>query len=326
MATMRLITRPLVAVAVAVFAATGGAAAQALAPAGAKGTLTVEYLYDHTGQAFGKERQDRWRVKRSVQIEAQLVAGKPGSAPTMQPLDALQLGKIDQQRAQFDKLNQAMAPTMAGVQALMAKCGSDDVCMEREGAKLAMAMAGTQDKAAMQNLGRETSAAMTKDAALYQVWSGVSQRGRYTIDETLQHKVVDPLCHKRPGLLCTHDTRREGGGELPAAASSLAAVEVDLRTNKLALRLPIPAGTLPFSQTTSTDEPQPNGKPPAPKTETAQFVLRTTADGKIASEKALVVPLSGGTWRSQSGEQVVALAGAGAEGGKLVVRWRFTAR
>jgi len=301
------------------------AAAQGLAPPGAKGTLTVEYLYDHSGQAIGKERQDRWRVKRSVQIEAQLVAGKPGSAPTMQPLDAQQLGKIDQQRAQFDKVNQAMAPSAGGVQAVMARCGNDEACMERETMKLAMAMAGSQDKAAMQNLGRETSAVMAPDAAKYQVWGAVSQRGRYTIDETLQRKVVDPLCHKVPGLLCTHDTVRKGGGELTAAASSLAAVEVDLRTNKLALRLPIPVGALPFSQTTTTDEPQPNGKPPAPKSETAQFVLRTTVDGKISPVKALVVPLSGAAWRSQAGEQTVQLPGGGAEGGQLVVRWRFTA-
>lgn len=252
------------------------------------------------------------------------MAGKPASVPTMQPLDAQQLGKVDQQRAQADKVSKQMAPAMAGVQALMAKCGNDDACVERESAKLAMAFAGTQDPVAMQALGRETSAAMKPDAALYQVWGGVSQRGRYAIDETLQTKVVDPLCHKMPGLLCTHDTVRKGGGELPAAASSLAAVEVDLRTSKLALRLPIPVGALPYTQTTSTDEPLPSGKPPAPKTETDQFVLRTTADGKIASEKALVVPLSG-AWRSQAGEQVVALAGGGAEGGKLVVKWRFTA-
>jgi hypothetical protein len=308
---------------VALAAAAGGAAAQGLALAGAKGTLRVEYLYEFSGQALGKERQDRWRVQRSVQIEAQLVAGKPASVPTMQPLDAQQLGKIDQQRAQVDKVSKAMAPSMAGVQALMAQCGTDAACMERETAKLALAMAGQQDKAAMQGLGRETSAAMKQDAALYQVWGGASQSGRYMIDETLQSKVVDPLCHKMPGLLCTHDTVRKGSGELPAAASTLAAVEVDLRTHKLALRLPIPAGTIPYSQTRTTDEPQPNGKPPPPRTEAAQFVLRTTADGKITSEKPLVVPLAG-AWRSQAGEQVVPLKGDGAEGGKLLVRWRFS--
>jgi hypothetical protein len=304
----------------------GNAAAQALAAPGAKGTLTVEYLYEHTGQAIGKERQDRWRIRRSVQLEAQLVAGKPASVPTMQPLDAQQLGKIDQQRAQVDKVSKAMAPSMASVQALMAKCGNDDACMEREGAKLAQALSAQQrDPTADQALGRETSAVMAQDAAKYQVWGGVAQRGRFTIDETLQSKVIDPLCHKMPGLLCTHDTVRKGGAELPAAASSLAAVEVDLRSNRLALRLPIPVGALPVTQTTRTDEPLPSGTPPPAKTETVQFVLRTTADGKIAPDKALVVPLSGAAWRSQAGEQVVTLGGGGAEGGKLLVRWRFSA-
>jgi hypothetical protein len=301
------------------------AAAQSLAPSGAKGTLTVEYVYDHSGQAIGKERQERWRIKRSVQIEAQVVADKPASVPTMQPLDAQQTGKIDQQRAQVDKLAQQMAPTMAGVQALLAKCGDNEACIERETAKLGFGMAGTQDLAAAQAQGRQISALMQQDAPKVQLWRAVAQRGRYSIDETLQRKVVDPLCHKMPGLLCTHDTVRKGGGELPAAASSIGAVEVDLRTNKLALRLPIPAGALAYTQTTATDEPLPNGNAPAPKTETAQFVLRTTANGQITSEKALVVPLSGGAWRSQAGEQVVALKGDGAEGGKLIVRWRFVA-
>jgi hypothetical protein len=115
---------------------------------------------------------------------------------------------------------------------------------------------------------------------------------------------------------------RQGGGDLPNGPSG-GAVEVDQRSGRLALRLPVPAGPLAYSQTSSTDQPLPNGKAPPPTTETRQLVLRTTEDGRVAPPQPLLVPLQG-NGRSQAGEQVVALKGAGAEGGKLIVRWRFS--
>ncbi len=69
-------------------------AADAFAPAGAKATLSVEYLYESTGKKQDRNDRREWASKRSVNMVADLVSQAPLPLPTMQALDAAQTAKI----------------------------------------------------------------------------------------------------------------------------------------------------------------------------------------------------------------------------------------
>ena len=51
-------------------------------------------------------------------------------------------------------------------------------------------------------------------------------------------------------------------------------------------------------------------------------VFRVNAAGSVTHDKPLTVALNG-SWRSQVGEQVIALKGEFGDAGKLTIRWRF---
>src|SRR5688572_4758171 len=71
-------------------------AADAFAPAGAKATLSVDYVYESAGTKRSEGLYDpyEWRVKRSASLVAQLVAELPTALPTLQPLDAAQTAQL----------------------------------------------------------------------------------------------------------------------------------------------------------------------------------------------------------------------------------------
>lgn len=299
-------------------------AAGAFATVGTKATLSVEYLYESVGKKQDINDLREWRSKRSVSMVADLTSQPPTPLPTMQALDATQTAKLDKQAAQVKKMHTEMAPMTADIEKIMARCGEDEKCIEREVMKMGTAMAGTPQADAMLKSGKETAEMVKPGDPRYQAWSATAQRGSYVIDETAHSVLADPAC--QPSLHCTRNEVRKGSGDLPSQSATAKdvglfyAVEVDTEKNTLTVTPPVPLLPLPYTETITTDLPERYQETPIPKgPQPQQLVFRTSADG---NNKPFTVALKGG-WRSQSGEQVGQVKG---EGGKLTVRWRFQAQ
>lgn len=308
-------------------------AADAFAPAGAKATLTVDYVYESAGKKRSEGMYDpyEWRVKRTVNLVADLAAQPATAMPTLQALDASQNAALKDKSRKAQGVATQMEPMMADVQKIMAKCGENEACITRESQKLGEAMRGTPKMDAAMNAKKDMQALSTPDASRYQAWHATAQRGSYLIDETAHVSIPDPDCASRPRQRCTRDEVRKGSGEVPlppeakknrGAAAGLSAVEVDSGKNTLTLRLPAPMLPLPYTETITTDEPAGSHDKPTPKgPQKKQHSFRVG----VTPDKPLTVALKGG-WRSQSGEQVVPLKGEFGDAGKLTIRWRFNAR
>jgi hypothetical protein len=304
-------------------------AADAFAPVGAKATLSVEYRFEAAGRTQDKYDLREWRVKRGADVVAELVAQKPQPLPAMQPLQAGQAAKIQQQQAQAQKAAKQMAPMMADVQAIIARCGEDEKCIERETMKLGASMSGSAQLDTTLKTGKETAAVMQPGADRYQRWQGRTQNVSYALDESWHVVHADPICMTLPKARCTHDMTRKGGGDM-APTPSTAQVEIDAQAGTMILQLAVPLGVLAYVETQTTDEPPGTHDTPTPKgSRDGQMPLPVSADGK-PNPALLTVALKGG-WRSQTGEQTVAMGagswhGASGEGGTLRMRWRFAAQ
>jgi len=299
-------------------------AADAFAPVGANAVLSVEYLYESAGKKQDKNDLREWHFKRRVSLVADLVSQSPTPLPTMQAFDAAQTSKLSKQAGQMQKMAADMAPMTAEVGKIMAKCGGDEKCVEREIMKMGAAMAGTPGADAMLKSGKETAEAVQPGASRYQLWYAIAQKGSYAIDETAHSVLADPIC--QPTLHCTRNEVRKGSGDLsPLSATKkdvglFYAAEVDTAKNTLTVTLPVPLSPLPYTETITTNEPDGARDTPTPKgPRSKQMVFRTSADG---NNKPFTVALKGG-WHTQSGEKVVRVKG---DSGKLTVRWRFQAQ
>ena len=299
------------------------------ASVGAKATLTVEYRFEARGRKQDKYDLHEWTVRREAELVAELQAGKPAPLPALQALDAAQTAKLGHQQAQMQKAQQQMAPMMAGAEAIVAKCGDDEKCLEREAMKMGAALAGTQQLGDTLKTGRETAAVMKPGADRYQLWTGTAQQGRYTVDEAWHVVHADPICMRLPKARCTHDLSRQGDGAF-APGRTAAMAELDLQAATLIVQLPMPHAPLAVVETHTTDEPSGTHSVATPQgPQPAQLPLRLTADGK-STIAPIRIALKGG-WRSQSGEQVVPMGagawhGAPGDGGRLVVKSRFSAQ
>jgi hypothetical protein len=306
---------------------------QDFAPAGTKATLSVEYRYESKGQTAGsrsaKYELHEWRTLRTVDMTAELAAAKPLPMPSLQAPDAAAAASAQRQNAQAQAQAQRaaaqMAPMMAGAEAIVARCGNDEKCIEREVMKMGAGMSGTAQVDSALAAGRETVASNQPGANRYQAWRAVSLKGRYAIEGSERIVHADPGCMSLPQGRCTRDTQSKGAGDVPPVPGGRggpAAVEVDTQARTLTLQLPVPMGVLPYTDTVNSNEPKSTQEVP-PGVHARQLKFVTTADGKVGPDNPFSVPLKGG-WRSQSGEQVLQVNGEGPEGGTLTIRWRFS--
>jgi hypothetical protein len=321
----------LVAAAVPALAMSAAHAADAFAPTGAKATLTVDYVYESTGKKRSEGQYDpyEWQVRRSVNLVVELAARPATGMPTLQAPDASQMAALKDKGRKVQAVHTDMAPMMADVEKIMAKCGENEACITRESQKLGEAMRGTPKMDAAMNAKKDAQALAAPDALRYQAWHATAQRGTYLIYETAHVSVPDPLCNSRPRHRCTRDELRQGSGEVPlppearksrGAAVGISAAEVDAGKNTLTLRLPVPMFPLPYTETITTDEPAGGRDTPTPKG--PQKKQHSFRSGITSDNKPLTVALKGG-WRTQTGEQVVPLKGEFGNAGNLTIRWRF---
>jgi hypothetical protein len=298
------------------------AGAADFAPKGAKAVLTAEYVYTSSGRRADKYDSHEWQVRRSVAMRSELVAGAPTPLASLQPPDAQQIATIERQKVQAEKASRQMAPMMAGAEAIVAKCGEDEKCLEREAMKMGAAMAGTKQLDDTLKTGRETAAVMQPGAPRYQAWQATSLSGSYQIEESAKIVDADPLCMERPGARCHREEKRSGSGAVPPppdadakrGVAGVAAAEVDAQGRTLFLRLPQPLNVLACTETIVSDKPGFGGSG-VPRPCRQNFA----AAGRVG---VLQVALPAGA-RSAAGEQTLAIAGTAGEGGQLVVRWRF---
>jgi hypothetical protein len=308
-------------------------AADAFAPAGAKATLSVDYIYESAGSKRSEGLYDpyEWRVKRSASLVAHLSAEPPTAMPTLQPLDAAQSGQLKSLGDKTQVAATKMAPLMADAEKIMAKCGDDEACITREAQKMGAALHGTPQMASAM-AAKKDAQQLGAGAPRHQAWRATAQKGTYAIDERVQVSVTDPICTNRPRHRCNRTEVRSGAGEIPLpvaaksdarGAAGLGAVEVDSGANTLTLRLPVPLFPLPYTETITSDEPAGTHDTPTPKGPQQKLLrLRVNAAGAVTHDKPTTVALKGG-WRSQSGEQSMSLKGEFGDSGTLVVRWRF---
>lgn len=310
-------------------------AAEAFAPVGTKATVSVEYRYESQGSVKGSADRvyvvREWRVVRQAQVVAELVAGKPQPLSQTQALEPAQLARLQQQGAQAQRAASQMAPMMASAEAIVARCGGDEKCIEREVMRMGAGLAGTKQLADAQRVGRETDEATKPGAHRYQLWQGRTQKTSYSVDELWHVVHADPLCVSLPRGQCVHDLTRKGAGDA-AHPRTAATMEFDIQ-GLLFLMLPVPQGALEGTETHNTNEPAGTHDWEVPKgpRKVLLSVLPPSTDKPVPAPIRVALTSGSGGWRSQSGEQVVALGagswhGASGEGGRLVIRWRLNAQ
>jgi len=282
-----------------------------------KGTLSVEYVYESAGRTQDQNDLHEWRSNHTVKLAAEMVAQAPQPLPSMQALDAAQTADLQKKQALTTSALQKMAPTMGDVQAIVARCGEDEACIEKAITKYGMSMQMTPE---MESAREDVAEVAKQGAPRYQMWRATAQKGTYSIDESAHDVVADPICR---ALHCTSDQTRKGAGDVPrasaaktdaSAAAGVAMLEVDSSAKTMTMLLPVPLNALPYTQTLTTDNPEQHGG---------------TTQGQLGFPKASAKPLQvtlKGVALDQSGESVTKVEGANAEGGTLTVRWHFSAK
>jgi hypothetical protein len=310
-------------------------AAESFAANGAKGTLTVDYIYSSSGRQREEGGYDpyEWKVTRQLSFVVEVAAQAPTAMPTVQGMNGAQTAELKGMQANAQSAAAAYAPMMASAEKIAAKCGNDEACITREVQKMGMGMQGTGQGEAMKRDAKSLQGAA--GSLRYQAWRPVSERGTYSIDEVVNISNADPICTARPRHRCTRKEVRKGSGAVPPppqqgkgkpAYAGMAAVEFDAGASTLTISPPAALSMLPYSETITSDEPEGTyDKPIAHGTHPGNMMMRVGASGSGYQPEAFTVALKGG-YRDQSGEKVVNLKGRRHETGTLTVRWRFTAR
>jgi len=287
----------------------------------AKGTLEVEYTYDSSGKTKDSYDVHEWQVKRVMKMTAQMTADATSPMPSLHQMDAAQQADLQAKHARAmasgAKAQQKMAPMMGDIQAIMAKCGEDEACIEKAVTSYGMSQQMTPELESAQQDVKDVAEASKPGAPRYQMWHATGQKGTYTIDEKVHLIDSDPICMEVPGAggRCTIDTSGHGGGDIPAAptldgAAGISAVEFDSVGKTLMIRLPVPIGMLNYSETMTSNHPE---KKAGTTTKSIRFPPEV---------KPLTASIKGNA-QGQSGEETIKLSGKAEDGGTLTVRWRF---
>src|SRR5450759_4108937 len=159
--------------------ATAAYAADAFAPAGAKATLSVDYVYESAGKKRSEGMYDpyEWRVKRRGKLVAELAAQSATAMPTVQAIDASQMAELKGKSKKAQSVATQMAPMTADVQKIMAKCGEDEACLTRETQKMGAAMQGTPQMATAMSAKKDAQELAKPGAMRYQAWRPTAQKG-----------------------------------------------------------------------------------------------------------------------------------------------------
>ena len=126
----------------ALTALSASARGDVLAAKGAKGTLEVEYVFESSGKKADQNDSREWRVKRTLKLNADMVAQAPQPYSTLHDMTAGEKTDLKKKQAATQSAQQKMAPTSAAIEKIMAKCGEDEACISREVQALGFSMQG----------------------------------------------------------------------------------------------------------------------------------------------------------------------------------------
>jgi|GEM_PF-1871901 len=310
------------------------ALSQEIVPAGTKAVLTVEYEYVSAGERKDKYDTNTWSIRRVATVTATLKAEKPMTMPALHKMEQAQVADLENKQAAATRAAGAMEPMMNDVMALMAKCGEDEACLEREVAAYGMGNSEEINKTRGQ-VAPDFATAAQQGPNRYQIWGATGrQTGTYEIAEKFRYIDADPICVARPGQRCTTTVERIGKGQIPlppdmkptdkrvAGASML---EVDSAGKTMILQLPVPMMVLAFDEQTISDDPETtNG------TDKKQISFPPYKD----VTKPITLPLTG-SLIGKSGRETIKVKGSSndsrtldptaGEDGELVIRWSFKA-
>lgn len=299
--------------------------AQLLVPKGAKGTLTVDYVFTSSGKytTGKKEAIDIWSVKRNVTMTTQYAADPPQAFGTLHQDDGKQKADMATLQAKTMSANKKLEPMQNDVMALAAKCGitmdgaavsaaeekAQEACMEKAAAEYGNNMVMTPE---IKSAGDDI-AAVNKLASgtRFQLWRSTSQSGTYSIDETISKQVFEMTCTETK--VCKRVVINTGGGAIPGGKSTGASmIEVDSTGHDMVLQLPMPALPLPITRTVTTTmiDDDTKGGP-------------TFASLWPSNSKPITVAIPADL-KTVSGTQTTTIPGNQAEGGTLTVNWKFT--
>ena len=190
--------------ATALLSAGSGRAAESFAPAGAIGTLTVEYTFSSSGRKADRNDAREWKVNRTITMNAELGAAAPTSGPTLTPMDAAMTADLARRSERTQAVAKDMQPTLDEVQKIIAKCGENEACLTRETMRLGVAT----DTGARMEKNRKSVEELTRaPVPRYQRWSARQQSGSYSIDESVKLLYADPIC--QPRNQCRRSEKRE---------------------------------------------------------------------------------------------------------------------
>jgi hypothetical protein len=304
---------------------TASAHAEMLVPKGAKGTLTVEYVFTSAGKYSppSKETIDIWSVKRNVTMTTQYAADPPQAVGTLHQDDPKQKAEMAAMQAKTASAHKKLEPMQNDVMAMAAKCGitmdgpdvsaaeekAQEACMEKAAAAYGNNMEMTPE---IKSAGADIAAVnKTMSGTRFQLWRSTSQSGTYSIDETISKQVFEMTCTTT--TICKRVVTNKGGGAIPGGKSAGASmIEVDSTGNDMVLQLPMPAAPLPITKTVTTTmiDDDAKGGP-------------TFASLWPSNSKPITVKIPGDL-KTVSGTQTTTIPGDQSESGTLTVNWKFT--
>jgi hypothetical protein len=309
---MKLSIRTFALLSIAGLALCVAANAQSVKP-GTKATLKVSYEYVANGAKKDKDYPREWRVKRNVDITAQLAAQNPMNASAYKPMEAEQTADMNKKQAQAAAAAKKLEPTMEEAMKIVEKCGDDEACVEKAIIAFGTTHQLTEEEKSVKGDIAEIS--KIKDQTRYQIWAGVSQTGTYAVDEFYKGESTDPACYKEPRARCHFQEIRKGGGNIPSPPgkpnATIVAFETDSTRKDAHLVLPVPLAALAYDRSVKTNFPD-------EKDAETKGVLA----GYLNKLKPITVAIPAGV-KSLSGTETVKFDGAEGEGGTLTIKWQF---
>jgi hypothetical protein len=286
------------------------AQAELLVAKGTKATLKVEYGYSAIGAKKDKYDPREWKVDRSLTMTAQFEAQKPQALAQLRAMEAGQLADMKDKQATAISAHKKMTPMMGDMMKIVEKCGENEACIEKEIEGYGNSMQMTPELA---SAGKDIDKLSKVDGPRYQLWSLVSQRGTYAIDEFYSGQSADPLCENKPQKRCRREETRKGAGDLPTPTKKVAGsaqFEIDAQKKDIVMMLPVAMAPLPCMREVKSDFPN-------------EASGSSQCLSGVGATKPIMVTIPGDL-KQLSGTEQVKMDGAEGEGGTLTVRWTLT--